>query len=418
MSQVLIVDNSRWFTTVVSQRIESDLNLEVQTAHSYTEAIELVEQKQNQFFLSLVGLYMQDAPVGAIVEYMLSKKIPTIVFTGKFNDDVRDYLLSKKVIDYVLKEDVNSLDYIVSLVRRIIRNKTIKVLVVDDSTFVREHICNLLKVHQYIVLQAPNGQKACKILEENPDIQLVITDYHMPDMDGFKLTKKIRRKFSREEMAIIGISAQGCNKLSARFIKNGANDFMIKPFLAEEFYCRITQNIEMIEYVKAIKEAMNKDPLTGLYNRRYLFEKGVQLHENSLKNNHRFLTAMLDIDYFKNVNDTYGHEAGDLVLKNVSRILQDHFPKSSIVSRFGGEEFCILISDDIPPEQIRDSFEMLRKNIENSEVSLEDNNIKITVSIGLCLNTTDSLEKMINVADSMLYKAKTGGRNRIVTSKE
>jgi diguanylate cyclase (GGDEF)-like protein len=413
MSDILVIDNSKIFGEVVAKRIQAELGLTVHSVQSYADAKKIVNNEDVEIFMALVGLYLQDAHSGAVVDLMLAKRIPTIVFTGKFSDELRDEFLSKKVVDYVLKEDIHSLDYVVSLIRRIKRNKSIKILIVDDSYSVREHIGELLKVHQYIVFKAADGNEADEILVENPDIRLVITDYNMPDMDGFKLTKNIRQNFSKEEMAIIGLSGQGSNKLSARFIKNGANDFMTKPFLTEEFYCRITQNIEMLEYIEASKEASNKDYLTGLYNRRYLFEVGKKLHANSKRKHITLAVAMVDIDHFKNVNDTYGHDAGDLVIKKISAVLQERFREADLVARFGGEEFCILTTN-MNQEYILCIFDDLREAIEKTPINIGYKTLRVNVSIGVCAKLMDTLEMMIKLADTMLYEAKEGGRNRVI----
>lgn len=125
--------------------------------------------------------------------------------------------------------------------------------------------------------------------------------------------------------------------------------------------------------------------------------------------------AMVDIDFFKNVNDTYGHDAGDEVIKNISRILKSRFRESDIVCRFGGEEFCILAVNMDPEQSVR-IFEELRKHIEKSETHVDGRIIKNTVSMGIYAESADSLDRMIKQADMMLYEAKKRGRNRIVCS--
>jgi diguanylate cyclase (GGDEF)-like protein len=233
----------------------------------------------------------------------------------------------------------------------------------------------------------------------------------MPNMDGFQLIKEIRGKFSKEDISIIGMS--GDNLLSARFIKLSANDFISKDFFAEEFYCRVTQNIEAIEHIKEIKDASNRDYLTNIHNRRYFYDVGQKLFENSKRKNITITVAMIDIDYFKKVNDQYGHDAGDLVLKNVAHVMQSRFRASDIVSRLGGEEFCILACN-MEPESTIEIFEQLRKTIEESEIISGKNIIKATISIGICNKSMDTLDDLIKYADQMLYKAKETGRNRVV----
>lgn len=413
MVRILLVDDGKVIPSVLKKKIENELHFTVDWVQSYSKTVTLIEKKESDFLAALVCLYLPDAPDGEIVDYVISKKIPTIVFTGEINEKIREKIWSKKVVDYVFKEGGHNIDYIISLVRRLNLNRFIKILVVDDSRLFRTQICDLLKIHLYNVLEARNGAEALKALGENPDIKMVITDYNMPEMDGSQLTWKIREKFSKQDLAIIGIS--GDNTLSSRFIKIGANDFINKEFFSEEFYCRITQNIENIEHIAEIRDASNKDYLTGLFNRRYFFDLGSKLFANAKRMNMKILAAMIDIDYFKHVNDKYGHDAGDDVLKAVSDILKFRFRETDIVARFGGEEFCILASN-MNDDQIFTIFDNIRKKIESTDINIRNNKLNITVSIGICNKLPESLNEMIKEADTMLYQAKTAGRNKVLIS--
>jgi diguanylate cyclase (GGDEF)-like protein len=415
MVKVLLVEDSETFASLIKKSIESELHFTVDRVSTYADAVRLIRDEKSEYFVGLLDLCLPDAPNGEILDFVLSENIPPIVVTGEFSDEIRDYIWTKKVVDYLVKENLYNIDYIISLIRRIYQNTSVKVLIIEDSKYSRRQLCELLKVHQYNLLESSDGHEALKILKENPDIKLAIIDYYLPDMDGIQLTRKIRGMFSKEELAIIGISAQGHNIMSARFIKNGANDFITKPFMNEEFYCRITQNIEMIEYLDKIKVSASKDYLTDLYNRRYFFESGQLMHANSTRANITILVAMIDIDHFKKVNDTYGHKVGDQVLQHIACILKKRFRKSDIVCRFGGEEFCILTSN-MNPEHILRIFDDVKKIIEQSEITIDEHAIHITVSIGICTKLKDSLEEMINEADMMLYEAKKQGRNRVICS--
>ena len=280
MQRILIVEDSLVFTKMLKKKIESELEFQVESVSTYSEAARLISDKKSNFFIGLLDLNLPDAPYGEIVDLVISNGIPVIVFTGDFSDAVREIFWSKKVVDYILKEGRHNLDYLVSLIKRIYRNKSIKILVAEDSKIYRKHICRLLKVHQYQTLEANNGNEAIEILNMTPGIKLVITDYNMPEMDGFKLITKIRETYSKEDLAIIGMSASEKHDLSARFMKNGANDFIDKKFSSEEFYCRVSQNITMIEHIQSIKDLSEKDYLTGLYNRRYFFESGRNIYSN------------------------------------------------------------------------------------------------------------------------------------------
>lgn len=415
MVKVLVVEDSKLFGYLVKKKIEAELNFEAQWVRSYSEAVKLINENDAGFFMALLDLNLPDAPRGEIVDYVLSRGIPSIVFTGVLKDEVRDVIWSKKVIDYVIKESSQSIDYVVSLIRRVYRNSSVRVLVVDDSQTSRHYLCDLLKVHRYQVLEAADGNDALKVMEKNRDISLVMTDYDMPNMDGFELAEQIRRKWLKRDLAVIGISARGDNIMSARFIKNGANDFINKPFLIEEFYCRITQNVEMIEQVRALENASNMDYLTELYNRRYFFESGKNLFASAKRGHVNIVMAMIDIDFFKVVNDTYGHEAGDTVLKEIASILRGRMRQSDLVARYSGEEFSV-VAINMEPEYAGTVFEGLRKTIEDTEIPWNGGSIQVTVSIGVCTKLKDSPEEMVRRTDTLLYQAKKNGRNKVVVS--
>lgn len=412
MSEVLVVDNSKWFTSLVAEKIESELNFPVRTARTYHEAIDLIEDESADFFVSLLGLYHEDADMGAIVDFAISRSIPVIVYTGKFNDDLRETILSRKVIDYVLKEDKHSLDYIVSLIRRIKRNETIKVLVVDDSTTARNHIGGLLEVHRYTVFKSPDGTSAEQILDAHPDIKMIITDYNMPHMDGFTLIRNVRKQHPKEKLAIIGVSGDSNSKLSARFIKNGANDFLTKPFLAEEFYCRITQNIEMIEHMQEIRDLSGKDELTSLNSRRYFLEHGACFVKDMRERNQALFISVIGIDYMRLINETFGLGAGDRILIETARIIGQNFRETGVVARIGGDEFgvvCICKEN----EDLKERLDLIREQIESFKLAAAGKTIDYTVSIGVCAQPADTFENALGRAEKMMFTAKEAGRNRI-----
>ncbi len=410
---VLLVEDSKSLASLVQSRLENDLALKVKWVQTYAEAEQCLSSGRDDFTLSIVDITLPDAPRGEILDYVLAKSVPAIVFAGSFDKRLRDHLWAKTIIDYILKESPSNIDYLVSLVRRIIRNRAIKVLVVDDSASARLHASNLLTIHQYEVFYAGSSEEALDILRRNPDIKLVIADYSMPDMDGLELIKKIRTSHSKNELAVIGMSIWGNPALSAQFIKSGANDFLTKPFSSEEFYCRITQNIEILEHIETIKNYSDKDFLTDLYNRRYFFDIGKKLVASAKRRHITVTLAMIDIDYFKKVNDTYGHETGDLMLKHVATLLNSRFRQTDIVCRYGGEEFCILAAN-MDHNHAFAVFDEIRRKIEKTPLATDKRTVHITVSIGICIEQMDNLEKMIKQADRKLYEAKKGGRNMVL----
>ncbi len=279
MPNILLVEDSKLFGNIISQSIQRSLGYGVTWAKSLSEAKTLLQSSNPDFFLALLDLNLPDAPDGEIVDLVLGEQIPSIVFTGEFDPTVREKIWSKKIIDYVLKQSEQEVYYIIDLIGRIYRNQSIKVLVVDDSDTIRKRVQELLEVHQYQVFQADDGMEALEAVKNLPDIKMVITDYEMPRMDGFDLTRKLRAEYSKEALAIIGISAQDNPIPAAKFIKNGANDFIAKPFAAEEFYCRITHNINAIENIERLhrveSELRRAKEVTEAVNRALNDESGL-----------------------------------------------------------------------------------------------------------------------------------------------
>lgn len=411
---ILIVEDSKMFTRILSISIKACTDFDVVVAESYAELVELIESRKYIFFAGLLDLNLPDAPDGEVIDYVLSQGIPAIVFTGKFDDDLRDRMLSKGIVDYVLKEGPSNIEYIVSLIKQLDRNTHIKVLVVDDSKTARKHIIKLLKIYRFIVLEAENGEQGLELLNSNKDIQLIITDFNMPKMDGFELTKKIRQLYNKKEIAIIGMSTYGNNLLSARFLKIGGSDFINKPFLEEEFFCRVNQNMELLEHIKELKHIATRDYLTGLYNRRHFFEVGEKLFNRANKAQKNLAVGLIDIDFFKAVNDTYGHDVGDIVLRRIGELLASSFRVSDLVARLGGEEFCFLLPN-ISSDDAAVVFEQVRARIEQDTIILPDQTVlKITASIGVCTSFEKNLEVALSKADKLLYQAKHNGRNQVV----
>jgi diguanylate cyclase (GGDEF)-like protein len=414
MSKILVVEDSRFFSTLIEKTIRRDLGFEVVLAATFEEAKQAIERET--FFLSLLDLQLPDALDGEVVDFVTAKGIPVIVFSGMYSDEMRERILSKNVIDYVVKDSPSSLSYLVSVVRRVHKNQGVKVMVVDDSSTVRKYISNLLASYQLQVLGAADGKAALDLLAENKDVKLIITDFHMPEMDGFELTKKVRDQFSKDHLAIIGLSSADSSTLSARFLKAGANDFINKTFVPEEFFCRVSQNLDTIEHIEALRDAATKDPLTGLFNRRVLFDVGPSLVASRARDQITLTTVIMDADHFKAVNDTYGHDAGDQVLRTLAKVLSEHSRECDMMTRFGGEEFCLLFVN-MDANQVEAHLEKIRAAVEAMPSQSGDDTIRITVSMGATIKPHDTLEAMISEADEMLYEAKSSGRNRVILAR-
>lgn len=254
------------------------------------------------------------------------------------------------------------------------------------------------------------------MLSANPDISLVIADYHMPVMNGLELTHEIRKEYSKSELCILAISSNNDEEINALFLKQGANDYINKPFSKEEFSCRINNSVEALENIQLITNHANRDFLTGLYNRRYFFENMQEYIDDTKESGEKYAVAMIDIDFFKKVNDTYGHDIGDNIIISLSEILRTNTSYRDIVARFGGEEFCVVLKN-INQYSATDIFERLRQEVESfTFTTAKDEHIKFTISIGVSMSNDETLDETLNQADMMLYNAKNSGRNQVVFS--
>jgi diguanylate cyclase (GGDEF)-like protein len=415
MSQrILVVEDNKTLAKLISKKIESALEFQVDVAYSLSEAKLFL--KTYKYFITLLDINLPDAPNGEIVDYVLSTKNHAIVLSANIDKEFRKKMLQKNIIDYVNKGGVNDINYIIHTIKRLLKNQNHTVLVVDDSMVFRKQMQNMLENMFFKVITVAHGEEALGILTQRPNIDLVLTDYHMPVMDGLELTYEIRKEHDKNSLGILAVSSNKDDEVTAIFLKTGANDFITKPFSKEEFSCRINNTIEALENIQIVTNHANRDYLTGLYNRRYFFESMTEYEEEVKESGEKFAVAMIDIDFFKKVNDTYGHDIGDKVIVALSEILRTSTSHRDIVARFGGEEFCVVLKN-INRYSALDIFERIRAEVERFSFAIDkDNYLKFTISIGAIMYADDDLEESINQADMMLYNAKKEGRNRVLFS--
>ncbi len=401
-NKILVVEDSRAFRNYLQQQL-SQAGYDVFAAENLAEAQTFLAEN-HEFLCAVLDYCLPDGQDGEVIDLALHHQQKVIVLTAMFSEEIRSKVLAKGVLDYILKDSMASVYYLLPLIKRLTNNRQHKALVVDDSKVVRKHITQLLE-HQYIeTLEAENGTQALQVLKQHPEVTFVITDHDMPEKDGITMIREIRVHTDKNKLAILGLSGSDDRTMTARFLKAGANDFLYKPFNQEEFFCRVHQILDMKEATNELYRMANQDALTGLWNRRYLFSQSC----NSCELRH---IAMLDIDHFKKVNDTYGHDGGDIALKTVANILKIYFP-GEIVARFGGEEFCIQSCQSYDDFVTR--LEHMRQRVEKTTITHKAHNIHITISIGVA-SLQDELENQIKEADGYLYQAKANGRNQVVS---
>lgn len=309
---------------------------------------------------------------------------------------------------------------------------TKKLLIVDDSPSIRKSLYDTLEKAKIFskILEADNGAKALDLLIKER-IDFVISDVMMPTLDGFKLLSIIRSQVKYRDLPVIFLTGQKETFDRIKGLEIGANDYITKPFDPGELLARVKNLLKMKELKDELEEKnkqleiINKkleelsitDTLTGIYNRRYFLERLNSEFARSKRYNICISLLMLDLDHFKQINDTYGHQKGDDVLQKVAEILKRNCRVHDIVARFGGEEFIMLLCQT-DPEGAFIAAERTRKDIEDHQFAQRgEPSFKVTTSIGVssCPDIRiNNINDLIRAADVSLYEAKKQGRNRVV----
>lgn len=410
--QILVIEDSRTFSLALRQLLQAETGLPVTTCASLKEVSDLIVAAPGAYAIAVVDLNLPDAPRGEALDWTVTHGIPSVVFTATFDLATRGRIMEREVIDYVLKDNEFALPNIVGTVKRALNNRNTRILVVDDTRTTRKVLARMLSIQQYAVVEAGSGQEALAILESNPDIQLVVSDYYMPDMDGFELARRIRRR--HPDVRVLGISSSTDRQTSAGFLKAGAHDFVSRPFVLEELQCRIASNVEVLDQLRQLQDLAARDFLTGLFNRRHFFARGRQLVSEAREMGLPISVAILDIDHFKRLNDRHGHDGGDRALTTVATALSAIAERGfNLLARIGGEEFAIIFpgADLAEAERL---CEGIRTAIASAPLVIAGEALPLTTSIGVApIGPGDALEAGLGLADKALYAAKQAGRDKV-----
>lgn len=411
MRNILIIEDSPLVLKILEHLFRLEADLQPVFCASLGEAEVMLETSAGLFFAAIVDLNLPDAPNGESVDLVMRYHLPCIVLSGSYNEQRRDELLSKGVVDYVLKESQHSYEYAFRLLHRLVDNGRIKILIADDSDATRHYIRHVLTPHRYQILEACDGQETLRLLGEQADIDLLVLDHAMPGISGFELVKLLRQKLKRNDLIIIGLSADPKGSLSAQFIKHGADDFLRKPFCPEELNCRVMSTLERRDLLRALKQAAQYDALTELNNRRAFYEQGLQLIKRAQRESRELCVAMLDLDHFKQINDNFGHASGDSALVVFARALSAAFP-DTLLGRLGGEEFALVSTHSaLEVDQILQNLRLRCARLHYASGAPP-----LSFSAGVYQGEPDDLESLLHQADQRLYRAKREGRGRNVLS--
>jgi two-component system cell cycle response regulator len=431
---ILIVDDSATIRTIIARELEEE-GYTVLTAESGMEALVMIEWMSKKPDLITLDIDMPVMNGFEVCERLLEKSkesgdhlhvdIPVIFVSARDTLESRrrgfqlgvTVFVSKPFQPHDLAKIVNNILSPPALFAGM------TALVIDDSSSVRRIIQMILMRIGVTVLAASNGLEAIQIIENfSGTLDLILTDYMMPEMCGDEVCKLVRQKPKLDQVPILVVSAFSEKELVLSFFKAGVTDYLYKPFIEEELIARVEIHLRARRYVKQVEELNKKleylarrDGLTGLYNRRYLQEALDREFALAVRHRHEFSCLILDLDYFKKINDNCGHAFGDLVLEEFAAILRTQSRKTDICARYGGEEFVVLLphtnleSAAICAEKIRAAAELhIYQDTQHSH--------QVFCSIGVAslkAHTPDNGDRFVDMADKALYQAKEHGRNQV-----
>lgn len=294
------------------------------------------------------------------------------------------------------------------------------ILVVDDDHTALEIMRDILT--GYNVTTADSGADMLSKLDRTP-YDLILLDIMLPDYSGYELFGKLREYDLHSDTPVIFVSAKNEGHDVRAGLEYGADDYITKPLNADIIISRVEAVIKRTVYERNLLfQAMN-DPLTGVYNRNFFFKRSDEEIARALRTDNNVTVAMLDIDRFKDVNDRFGHQAGDFILKAFTDEIQDHIRNYDLLARYGGEEFVILFID-CDKWKALDILTRLRKAVAEKFYKFSSFHINFTFSGGISdmkdlkdvKGESKSVHDLIRIADERLYHAKKAGRNRLIES--
>lgn len=294
-----------------------------------------------------------------------------------------------------------------------------KILVIDDSRLIAHVAKTILTKLGHEVILAQDGLAGLKAARsERPD--LILLDLIMPVLDGYEVCRRLKEEINTGAIPIIMLTSKSEPADKVKGLQMGALDYVAKPFDEGELVARVNNQLRLKELYEALEEKnrqllelANRDGLTRLYNHRYFHE---QLSKDFLRAEryHEFLSCvLLDIDYFKKFNDTYGHQLGDIILSSLGGLIIDSIRGGDLGARYGGEEFGLILLHADGPRALQ-AAERFRQAVEKHEVHENDEILRVTISAGVATFPDERIhnsKELVKCADEALYRAKENGRN-------
>ena len=404
---VLVVENSNTQARIITEHIESITPFDTMVVGSMDSLEARLADNGDDVFIAVLNLNIKGAPDGEAVDYVLSRRIPCIVLTSTFDEEIRNRFIEKNVLDYFNKSSREDLEEMVDLIQRIHSNHEIKVVVAEDNSTARKIMQSLLERLNFTVLSGKDGAEALELIKANPDVKMLLTDFEMPNLDGFELVSEVRKTHSRDQMAILGVSAHDSGAITAKFLKRGANDFLKKPFEVEEFSWRVTNNLNELERVRSIRDAYSRDPLTGFSNLSYFLGKGRDLFATAKKQGQGPVVAAFNVDSMLEINAAYGWDGGFAALKKAASLLVQHSLGWKIVAR--SDYGFFILADDI--EALKRDLSAVKAALASSEIVSGSNRFMVSASFTISKDDAGTLDAVIAKAAKGLKDLQAKGVN-------
>jgi diguanylate cyclase (GGDEF)-like protein len=294
-------------------------------------------------------------------------------------------------------------------------NQSTRILIVDDNPAMVRLLSKWLDGERYEVLSASDGRTAREMIEtERPNI--LITDWEMEHLDGRELCRWVRQQNSGHYIYTIFLTVRSSPDDTLDGLEAGADDFLKKPVDRGEFLARIRAGLRVMELERRLSQLASTDAITGLATRRTLFDNWKREWHRSTRHHVPLSCVMIDIDFFKRINDANGHQAGDDVLRQLGQLFSASIRGSDMAGRYGGEEFCVILPETTE-QQAQQWAERMRARVAALSVPAGDTTLSVTASFGVAerLADTSSAEQLVDMADQALLAAKRSGRDRVVT---
>ena len=300
-----------------------------------------------------------------------------------------------------------------------------RVLLADDEPVQRMLIGRLLSRAGYDVVMADDGQQALQLLEKS-EFNLLLTDWEMPNLDGIGLTRAVRSMNLPYYTYTILLTSRDSVEHVVMGLQAGADDYLTKPIMEPELLARLNTGKRLVEMERSLRRALEEnrrlsiiDALTGVFNRRYLMEQLAKELERSARYQHPLSLMLCDVDHFKRINDTYGHQTGDETLVQFSLVLRSCLRETDWVARYGGEEFVIVLPETNLSAAAQVA-ERCRSALAKDPLKTGTQVLPVTASFGVSgwqegVPVGADSAKLIAVADTGVYASKQGGRNRVTT---